>query len=65
MAQYMIFATLIAFSISASEYISDASKWGEFDPERWSAFYEWLNENNLLEEELDPDFGFTNDYLPE
>ncbi len=49
----------------ASEYISDASKWGEFDPERWSAFYEWLNENNLLEEELDPDFGFTNDYLPE
>ena len=49
----------------ASEYISDASKWGEFDPERWSAFYEWLNENNLLEEKLDPDFGFTNDYLPE
>ena len=49
----------------ASEYISDASKWGEFDPERWSAFYEWLNENNLLEEKLNPDFGFTNDYLPE
>ena len=49
----------------ASEYISDASKWGEFDPERWSAFYEWLNEKNLLEEKLDPDFGFTNDYLPE
>ena len=49
----------------ASEYISDASKWGEFDPERWSAFYEWLNEKNLLKEKLDPDFGFTNDYLPE
>ncbi len=49
----------------ANEYIADASKWGEFDPERWSAFYNWLNENELLEEKIDPDFGFTNDYLPE
>lgn len=49
----------------ASEYIADASKWGEFDPERWAAFYNWLNENNLLEEKINPDFGFTNDYLPE
>ena len=49
----------------AKEYISDASKWGEFDPERWSAFYNWLNEKNLLEENIDPDFGFTNEYLPE
>ena len=49
----------------AVEYIADASKWGEFDPERWSAFYNWLNEKNLLEDKLDPDFGFTNDYLPE
>ena len=49
----------------ASKYIADASKWGEFDPERWSAFYNWLNEKNLLEEKIDPDFGYTNDYLPE
>ena len=49
----------------ASEYIADASKWGEFDPERWAAFYNWLNEKNLLEEKINPDFGFTNDYLPE
>lgn len=49
----------------ASEYIADASKWGEFDPERWTAFYNWLNEKNLLEEKINPDFGFTNDYLPE
>ncbi len=48
----------------AKEYISDASKWGEFDPERWAAFYNWLNEKNLLEENIDPDFGFTNEYLP-
>ena len=49
----------------ASEYIADASKWGEFDPERWAAFYNWLNEKNLLEDKIDPSFGFTNDYLPE
>ncbi|MBQ7956550.1 MAG: ABC transporter substrate-binding protein [Clostridia bacterium] len=48
----------------ASEYIADASEWGEFDPERWAAFYKWLNEKNLLEEKINPDFGFTNEYLP-
>ncbi len=49
----------------ASEYIADASKWGEFDADRWAAFYNWLNEKNLLEDKINPDFGFTNDYLPE
>ena len=49
----------------ANEYIADASKWGEFDPDRWAAFYNWLNEKELLEEKIDPDFGFTNDYLPQ
>ena len=48
----------------ANEYIADASKWGEFDPERWADFYNWLNEKNLLEEKINPEFGFTNDYLP-
>ena len=48
----------------ASEYISDASTWGEFNPDRWASFYNWLNEKNLLEEKINPDFGFTNDYLP-
>ena len=45
-------------------YIADAARWGEFDPVRWAAFFRWLNENNLLEEEIDPAYGFTNDYLP-
>lgn len=48
----------------ASEYIADAAKWGEFDPNRWAAFYNWLNEKNLLEDKINPSFGFTNDYLP-
>lgn len=48
----------------AAEYVADASKWGEFDPERWASFYNWLNEKSLLEEKINPDFGFTNEYLP-
>ena len=48
----------------AAEYIADAPRWGEFDGERWAAFFRWLNENHLLEAEIDPNFGFTNEYLP-
>lgn len=48
----------------ATEYIADAARWGEFDADRWAAFFGWLNENSLLEEEIDPNYGFTNDYLP-
>ena len=48
----------------AAEYIADAARWGEFDADRWAAFFEWLNENNLLEAEIDPNYGFTNEYLP-
>ena len=49
----------------AKEYIADAARWGEFDPERWASFFNWLNKNNLLEEAIDPDCGFTNAYLPD
>ena len=48
----------------AKEYIADASRWGEFDEQRWAAFYKWLNENDLLEDKIEPTHGFTNEYLP-
>lgn len=48
----------------SGEYQSDASQWGYINPERWNAFYNWLNENNLASETVPEDFGFTNDYLP-
>lgn len=48
----------------AAEYIADAARWGEFDAARWAAFFSWLNENSLLEDQLDPNYGFTNEYLP-
>lgn len=49
----------------ATEYIADATQWGVFDAERWATFFRWLNENNLLPEEIDPNYGFTNEYLPD
>ena len=48
----------------AGEYIADAPRWGKFDGERWAAFFNWLNENDLLEAEINPNFGFTNEFLP-
>ena len=48
----------------AEEYIADAESWGVFDADRWAAFFSWLNENDLMAEEIDPNFGFTNAYLP-
>ncbi len=48
----------------ADQYTAEAPRWGEFDPQRWSAFFRWLDENDLLEGELAPQAGFTNDYLP-
>ncbi|MBR1629558.1 MAG: ABC transporter substrate-binding protein [Lachnospiraceae bacterium] len=49
----------------SKEYISDADRWGVFDADRWNAFYQWLNENDLVDEKIPEDFGFTNEYLPE
>ena len=50
----------------AEQYTADASRWGEIDPVRWSAYFTWLNDNDLLEKgDIDPNAGFTNDFLPE
>lgn len=45
------------------QYIADAGQWGYIDPERWNAFYDWVNENGLSEAEIPENTGFTNDYL--
>ncbi len=49
----------------ADQYKAEVEQWGYIDPERWNAFYNWLNENGLSDPELPENFGFTNDYLPE
>lgn len=49
----------------ADQYQSDAPYWGYIDPERWNAFYQWVNEHQLTEEPISLDTGFSNSYLPE
>ncbi len=49
----------------ADQYQAEVERWGYIDPDRWNAFYSWLNENGLSDPELPEDIGFTNDYLPE
>lgn len=47
----------------ADEYKAEVEQWGFIDPARWDAFYQWLGENQLIEQEIPAGFGFTNDYL--
>ena len=47
----------------ASRYQGDAPRWGEIDPARWSRFYLWMFERDLLERNIGSG-GFTNEYLP-
>ena len=49
----------------ADQYKAEEERWGYMDPERWNAFYDWLNENGLSEAKIPENAGFSNDYLPE
>lgn len=49
----------------AKQYQAEAEKWGYIDSARWNRFYNWLNENDLVETDISENTGFTNDYLPE
>lgn len=49
----------------ASEYQAEAEYWGYIDAQRWNNFYQWVNDNQLVEEEVPVDTGFTNEYLPQ
>lgn len=46
------------------QYQADAPYWGYMDAERWNNFYKWVNENELVEDEIPLDTGFSNEYLP-
>lgn len=49
----------------AEQYKAEVAQWGYMDPSRWDAFYIWLAEENLVEAQVSPGLGFTNEYLPE
>lgn len=48
----------------SKQYIADADNWGYIDSSRWNNFYSWLWDNQLIEKQIEKDFGFTNEYLP-
>lgn len=48
----------------AEEYQAEAEYWGYIDAGRWNNFYNWVNENELVEDKVPLDTGFTNEYLP-
>ncbi len=49
----------------ADKYRGDAEKWGVIDQSRWDAFYKWVYDNKLCENQIPAGFGFTNEYLPD
>ena len=49
----------------ADKYQDDADKWGIIDAKRWDAFFAWIHENGLCENEIPSGYGFTNEYLSE
>ncbi len=58
-------SSLVAASAEflADEYVSDAESWGAIDSERWSRYYQWLNDNDLVSNKLDVNAGFDTSYL--
>jgi len=48
----------------AGQYIADAPEWGEMKLEMWKTYADWMYENGLLENRLDCERAFTNEYLP-
>lgn len=49
----------------ASQYQADADRWGEMKKEVWANYASWMYERKLIEQELDANAAFTNEYLPE
>ena len=48
----------------ADQYKAEVEQWGYIDPARWNAFYNWLNDNGLVEQPIPENTGFSNEYLP-
>ena len=47
----------------SKQYASNKDHWGEFDANRWNAFYRWINENKITKQPLAENTGFSNDYI--
>lgn len=49
----------------STQYRAEAECWGIIDGERWDAFYAWLYENGVIEEQIPSGYGYTNKFLEE
>lgn len=58
-----------AFVLQSQKYLSEQyapsgkAKWGQFEAERWNAFFTWAKEQGLIETAIPENYGFTNEYL--
>lgn len=48
----------------AGQYQAEAKRWGEMKKEVWENYSGWMYEQELLEEALDIEAAFTNEFLP-
>jgi len=46
------------------QYQADAPQWGHQDGEVWRTMSEWMADQELVEEVIDWEAAFTNDFLP-
>ncbi|WP_373483715.1 ABC transporter substrate-binding protein [Acetobacterium sp.] len=49
----------------AEEYQNDAEKWGVMSLNIWENYGKWMYDHGLLENQLNADEAFTNEYLPQ
>ena len=47
----------------SGQYFADSKRFGTIDAERWSRFFAWVNEKQLLKNQIPENIGFSNDYL--
>lgn len=45
-------------------YQDDAENWGVQEASRWEDYADWMFENGIIDEEVEADDAFTNDFLP-
>ncbi len=50
-------------SFLAAEYTAEAEGWGVIDATRWANYFQWLNDNSLVENKLDVNAGYDTSYL--
>lgn len=48
----------------ADEYKAEKEHWGTIDEARWTAFFDWMYEQGLIDKQLGSQ-GFTNEFLPQ